>query len=374
MRAVTALLLASFCACSAQTDGSTGDNSSSGSAPEGSSTSTDESGSHGRSSSRHASSSAIPLPQGTISGRVFSPSGDFGVFDAVVGLEFDANGTTTRRSTHTRFDGSFTLFNIPAGSYTLTATRGIYSGTGTAVIATEGEQVMDASVIMGASNVRFEVVTGFYDDIGDIVTGLGFVPRTIEGRDGTDWLDTVTTEDALTNSHALLLNCGLEDGIWDRTDLETKRQALRDYVAGGKSLYISDWAYNVMEWLFPEALTFYGDDGVRDDAKKGEVDTVLADVPDETLRKLVGPTIHITYDLGYWVIITGVSATPESGLTVDVIARGTVHAQGDIAIDDVPLAVIVHHGAGRVIYTTFHNEAQLDETVAAVLRYMIMSL
>jgi len=311
---------------------------------------------------------------GSISGRVLSPSGTFGVFDAEVSVEITINGQPTRRQTHSRFDGTFGLYSIPAGTYTLHATRGIYAGDSVPITVGNNERVTGTEVRILSTGIHFEVVTGSFDDIGAIVDGLGFTHVEVDGTFDSSWLTNVTDADTLNASHAILINCGVDDEIWGITDLEARRQALRSYVHSGKSIYISDWAYDVMEWLFPEALGFYGEDVEHNSAQRGQEEVVLADVPDETLSKLVGETINITYDLPYWAILRSVDAPVDGEVTVDVIARATVHARGGVPVEDVPLAVIVHYGAGRVIYTTFHNEAQLDATVASILQYMVMSL
>ena len=36
-----------------------------------------------------------------------------------------------------------------------------------------------------------------------------------------------------------------------------------------------------------------------------------------------------------------------------------------------PLAIAITHGQGRVVYTTFHNEAGVTQDQLAVLRYFI---
>jgi hypothetical protein len=39
--------------------------------------------------------------------------------------------------------------------------------------------------------------------------------------------------------------------------------------------------------------------------------------------------------------------------------------------DFQPLAISITHGTGRVVYTTFHNEAGVTADQLAVLRYFI---
>ena len=103
-------------------------------------------------------------------------------------------------------------------------------------------------------------------------------------------------------------------------------------------------------------------------------------IGDETLIKIVGRTAVITYDLPSWVVMDVVAAPPngrnaDGGVfQVTTIATGTVHTSQGLELVDRPLAIRLNAGSGRAIYTTFHNEAQLDPAVEAILQYFVMSL
>jgi hypothetical protein len=306
-----------------------------------------------------------------VSGRVLSPSGNFGLFDAVVSLDLQADGGASfHRQTHTRPNGDYVLRGVPVGRNVLTGSQGAYAGTVTVEVPTAGAEVTGADIRVDPSGAGFVVVEGIYDAIEDILGpwGLGFSPALVPGDSA--WLATVATATSLQDHHVLFLDCGLDDdSAWVLPDLPARRQTLLDWVAAGNSLYASDWAYDVVEWLLPEAMDFLGDDGIRNEAQQGDEGTVVADIKDPALEKIVGRSVAITYDLGAWAVITSAATLAE----VQVIATGTVYANGEEQVD-VPLAVKIQHGLGRVIFTTFHNHAQLDPTTLAILQYMVMSL
>ncbi|MEW5850539.1 MAG: carboxypeptidase-like regulatory domain-containing protein [Myxococcota bacterium] len=367
-------------ASSTSSGGGGGSTSGGASSGGGSSGSGSGSGSTSSTSSGGSSSSAEPT-QSVISGRVLAPSGTFGLFDALVSVDYtDEDGVERHKQTHTRFDGQFFLRGLPPGTYTVKAERGRYTGTGAATIDDPLSQVTGVDIRVLAAGARFVVVTGSYDSIEDIIGtgsgGLGFNPVIVDGSQdwGADppnapWVDEVATPEYLANVDALFLNCGLGDDIFSNPNLADRRQALLDWIAAGGGLYASDWAYDVVEWLFPDPITFLGDDLIHGDAQQGDSEIVTATMVDETLEKIVGRTVEINYDLPAWAVIE--EATTSN--TVSVLATGTVHA-GVRELEEVPLAVRIRSGEGTVIYTTFHNEVQLDETVRGILNYIVMSL
>jgi hypothetical protein len=89
---------------------------------------------------------------------------------------------------------------------------------------------------------------------------------------------------------------------------------------------------------------------------------------------------EITYDLSAWVVINGVDASanvlligdPLTGIAQNKLSRighdAILKSSNSIATPR-PLAASFSYGSGKVVYTTFHNEAQLSEPVRHILEY-----
>jgi hypothetical protein len=135
-----------------------------------------------------------------------------------------------------------------------------------------------------------------------------------------------------------------------------------DYVNRGNTLVVTDWAYDLVEACWPDAVDFLGDDTTRDEAQLGEVETVIADVTDDRLEETTGNTqLSIHYNFSNWAVIRGISSD------VDVWLRGDVHwrtpSDGSVQrLVDAPLLVSFtpEGGTGRVVVATFHLDAQND--------------
>ncbi len=161
----------------------------------------------------------------------------------------------------------------------------------------------------------------------------------------------------------VFINCS--QNVQNSPDVAT---AIQDYVRGGGSIYASDWAYEYIRDAFPGFITFYGEN-----PKIGSPGSVVADIVDSGLAKYINPdyppnTIELNYNLNIWVVIDGVSANT------------TVHLRGDIQTSigqlyDKPLTVSFTpypESPGKVIYTTFHNEAQQNDIEKKLLEYLVL--
>ena len=151
-------------------------------------------------------------------------------------------------------------------------------------------------------------------------------------------------------------------------------QNLADFVAAGGSVYSSDWAYWWIEAGWPDLVDFTGDDLVQLDAANGLAQPYTFDVVDEDMRTVLGgePTVQITYDLGSWITATAVG---EDG-TVLIEGEYTYYGS-DYAYETArgPIAVMLHEdNGGTVVWTSFHNHAQLTEDILAMLEHYVLSM
>lgn len=139
------------------------------------------------------------------------------------------------------------------------------------------------------------------------------------------------------------------------TDTAAARR-LRDYVNQGGSLYVSDWAQEVVREMFPGDL---GGERIGDDQ------TIFGRVTDQGLRTFVWKdSVEIRYDLGSWETLDTLSSRPT------VLLRGNYRA-GGLMQTNKALAILISHGSGRVVYTTFHNEANVTRDAVKVLTYFL---
>lgn len=170
---------------------------------------------------------------------------------------------------------------------------------------------------------------------------------------GTRGLGAVRYNDALSADDEILADAEMVDHACG-------------FVENGGTIVVSDWAYDLVEACWPDAIEFLNDDLVVDDAQRGVADSdVAAIVEDELARESLGDGIGLVYDFSAWTAIEDVGAETE------VLLRGTVEVQAasDEAVAtlaDAPLMVRFVAGRGRVVYTTFHWAAQ-NPTVAQAL-------
>lgn len=173
------------------------------------------------------------------------------------------------------------------------------------------------------------VSPGSWDDMGAILDRLGVDYRMLEHVPLADQREGV-----------VLLNCG---SSWY---VETDAETLDAFVRGGGSLLASDLAEDAIAEL--TGATFVdGDWG----------DAVEATVVDPELSDLLGRERLV---LDFDTAIKVVDDLPASGNPLLRSADGRVIAYQD------------SHGAGEVVYTSFHNHSQSSEVEDALLGILLM--
>lgn len=325
-----------------------------------------------------------PLPRpGSITGRVCDPSGASWLADALVYTNiFDETGKVVDvRQAFSDRNGYWSLPELdPEREYT------VYIQYGTDVIFQESFYVRDNQDIVLPEPVCFDpqalniaVVTGDYDDMEFLLEKMGFINFTIvDGQDADGLRDFLTRPENLEPFDVIFLNGGhVEEGIiysedpTDRTP-EIVSVLLDEYVWNGGNVIASDWAYDDVELVWPDAIDWLGDDFQPNAAQLGEYKAFQATVPDEALEQFIGAeTVEIEYDLPVW---------PPMLSTEDYVS---VHISGNVSyregpesytLEDVPLLVSFSGGQGRVVFSTFRVAANQSKEMSLIFQYMMYNV
>ena len=202
-----------------------------------------------------------------------------------------------------------------------------------------------------------------YDDMGSILTGLGYSWDLIQ-------LDDLANSTLLSEYDAVFINCD------DYTDDYTyANETLRSYVQNGGNLYVSDWAFSIIEATFPDKLEFIYETNASytyDDSRIGETGIVTADIISTGMSSYFGvSTVDIDFDLGGWVVLDSVASD------VDVLLAGNVsyyNTTWDLVYSYEPITVEYTAGDGAVIYTSFHFEGQEAAIATELMEYLVFKV
>lgn len=141
-----------------------------------------------------------------------------------------------------------------------------------------------------------------------------------------------------------------------------------DFANGGGTLVVTDWAYDLIEYCWPDAIEFYGEDTTADAAQVGLADgELLADVSDTKLVDAVGSLVTLDYNYSAWAVVESVGADTE------VLMTGTAEYQPSAAelpveLADSPLLMRFTTGrSGQVLFSTFALSVQTPALTSAIL-------
>jgi hypothetical protein len=333
----------------------------------------------------------VPPGPGAVLGQVCAPNGRIWLVGAAVTVEWrDAcTGEARSASTVTDGDGVFRLDGLPAGSHLLRIERGSFRGERVVTVRAGAEidlSAGDRKTCLSAEATRLAVVGGRYDRVQELLVDLGL--REFDLFDGVE--DVAGTEAFLADAgrladyDVLFLNCGIRKDAFARYDELVAN--LRAFVAGGGSVYVSDYSFFFFEDAFPEALEFHGDDADwQGEARMGRAPQhVRARIVSEELRAFMGAdAVDVEFPenaevrTAHWVVAE--SAAP--GVTVllegDVqLCVGPRSCAPGGSVERAPLLVSYEpEGAsGVVVFTSFHQEVNLSAEIERVLFYLVFML
>jgi hypothetical protein len=259
------------------------------------------------------------------------------------------------------------------------------------------------------------VVTGYYDDIQNVLAKLGYGEVTDGGEldmdqdfdfdliDGTVELDDETYtnfEDLVSDSEALnqydiiFINCGNSAETLS-TDPDVMAN-LQEYVDNGGKLYVTDWSYMFIEQNFSDFMNFVGggDDpetgetpitaakvgtgGITSDAtvendtmaewldnvtvNEGDIEEDCYSLADESVDAQEGArnedgTVTIGDFLSAWVVMEGLHDGIEDEPTIWLSGPVTYSDPDTFASTetDAPLSVTRAQGEGEILYSSYHT-------------------
>jgi hypothetical protein len=335
----------------------------------------------------------IPEP-GSITGRLCDPGQGEGIAGAKVWVEVDyGGGVVDTIATETDENGDFELKGLPAGTYTVEFKRGSFT-TEVEEVTVEEEMVteIEGGQCIAAEDVVLTVYSG-HDSVQDVLNRLGYFNfnvvethhRSSDRDDNTpSWLvEHFADYEAFSFNDILFINCGAHEwafesgGVANSGDLSLAMNNLRRFVEEGGSIYLSDWSYDLLEALYPNAVDWLGDDATHNDAEKGLAQDFLGRVQDAEMAASLGESeVNLKYELSR--IAVPLSLGP--GTDPLILANIRVEEESGEAGDYFDVPVLLRYrptddeSSGRVIYTTFHNGNDNTEDMDYVLRAIIFSL
>ncbi|MCP4499763.1 MAG: hypothetical protein GY822_07355 [Deltaproteobacteria bacterium] len=178
----------------------------------------------------------------------------------------------------------------------------------------------------------------------------------------------------------LFINCGSHEWALEKAssaELDAVFTNLRTFVAQGGSIYMSDWAYDLLELLYPDAADWYDDDEVESAAEVGERQDFLGLIADEDMLTVLDKDrVTLRYNQGRICMPVSLGEGSRALITANnLLVDAPAQTLDDVPVlfEHIPPAVDPVEG-GRIIYTTFHNGAQNTMDMDEVLRAIIFSL
>jgi hypothetical protein len=155
----------------------------------------------------------------------------------------------------------------------------------------------------------------------------------------------------------IFVNCGSSS----RYDLNTPTISnnLITFLNSGGRIYASDWAFGCVQGIHPELEGTY--DG-------NSTDSLLSNVVYTPLQTFLGKnTVTIRYNLNSWL-----SLDPNNNYLQNIpFLRATYQS-----VTNNPTAFFreTYSAGGKLIYTTFHNEAQVSTDMVKILQFFVFEL
>lgn len=343
---------------------------------------------------------------GRLASLLCSPNGS-PLVDATVEVSTRAcDGRAIVVEARTDARGAFRVDDLRAGPATVRIRSGRFTAQYDVEILAGAQATLSptgsSKICLEPDAARLAVIRGDYDRIEDVLDDLGFAYDFYCGdtHDHRPARRLLADAAALSSYEVLFVNCA--SGIDLRAtnpEVELLRANLRAFVEAGGALYVSDLAADFVAAIWPDAVQFRmqthapgvapdccvcTDDCPADCASEpieppgpycaesgiapacggsvrgsGATGRLAARIVDERLAALFGSdALTVDLNLPGWVEIEAVG--PDTEVLVTAGER--------------PLMVAFSAGAGRVVYTSFHNGAQAAADIRALLSALVFEL
>ena len=312
---------------------------------------------------------ALPAPGsfGGVRGRICSPDGGTSLVDATASIT--PVGDTTVIEDRTDVDGRYLLEDVPAGEQLLVIEKGSFRTEIPVVIPANAILELDEEECqLQTQDLRIAVVRGSnFDHVESTLANIGVDAASMDIFDGNWATELLGADERVRDYDILFLNCRSAEPAFIASSVMQDR--LRAFVADGGSLHASDQAYDLIEVSFPDKIDFLGDDLARGAADRGAIADVTASVVDDVLAAGLGrSTASLHYALETWSTMIAVADDVDVYLTADSpLLDGTT-------LQDVPQIVGFHHGEGRIIYSSFHQEPGSHPDQVRLLELLMFEL
>ncbi len=308
----------------------------------------------------------VDYDAGGVSGRICFNDESTWLAGADVYIDHDFG----RAQTTTDSDGYFTLTGVPPGTWSVVVEKGSFTTTFDVDIVVDEILVLEESECLDDGEVNILVVTGLFDSIELVLDRLNIEYTLVDGINASI-VNFMSDPAQLEQYDIIFFNCGMDES-WIYTNQDVVGSNIADFVTNGGSIYASDWAFYIVEASHPNMVDFIGDDFDQDAPKVGVEGFYSATVRDANIASALGSgSAMLNYDLPVWVAMQGVSDSNY------IMIEGTFDWSdiwGTYATHFGPLAAKMDSGNGRVLYTTFHNEAQTTSDMDVILQEIIFHL
>jgi len=324
-----------------------------------------------------------PCGTGSLTGKVCAPNEQVFVNDATITIEvINCDGQPETLTATSDPNGNYHFDAVPCGTHTVNVDKGSFHNDYGATITTgEHTDLSGAAtkLCFQATSTTIAVLTGNYDNIEGLLTKLGleFDLYSVDGAVGVGTIvELLSDPTSLSQYEIIFANCGGYHG-WMPIDFPDVMPNVKQYVLNGGSLYMSDYAWVYGEWAFPDAIEFMGSDDVNDmfSEKSPQLitggQTFTGNIADGSLGAYLGKTtLSVTFDQGPQIApeAAGDGTFPHVSAKVSQFTPA-LNATIPLVLSYTPAA-----GAGRVVYTNFHNDAQATDDMLKVLQHLVFTL